>query len=91
MFESLHGLFAADAAAEWAPLAEHASDSDADGSETVRRHWFDASQCAAPLVVQATHTRVAVLKKLRDSQRHSSARLRSLMDDKITLLRALAA
>ena len=90
LFESLHGVFAADAASDWAPLAEHASDRDADGSEAVQRHWFDVSQCVAPLVVQATGTRVKVLKKLRDSQRHSSARLRSLIDDKITLLRALA-
>ena len=88
--EALHGVFTADATAEWAPLAANASDHDADSSEAVRRYWFDVTQCASPLVVQATSTRVAVLKKLCDSQRHSSARLRSLMDDKITLLRVLA-
>ena len=88
--EALRGVFAADATAEWAPLAGNASDDAADSSEAVRRYWFDVTQCAAPLAAQATGTRVTVLKKLRDSQRHSSARLRSLMDDKVTLLRVLA-
>ena len=49
--EALRGVFAADATAEWAPLAGNASDDAADSSEAVRRYWFDVTQCAAPLPV----------------------------------------
>ena len=42
--------------------------------------WFDAAQCAVPLVAEAGATCAAVLKKLRDSQLHSAKRLCDALD-----------
>ena len=82
----LQGLFVGvragiDAVAEsaWVPCD---AEGDAARDQTLAL-WFDAAQCAAPLVAEAGATRAAVLKKLRDSQLHSAKRLRDALDAEI--------